>query len=342
MDSEGRALRRPLDAAPVPIVDAGPSWTRAALAWSAATRAAFDPGADSPADGSPNPRDGVTSLHRVHDASTWRAWVGDPEIVAFTLWTAEGDEAPRVLRDADVLVNDAAWRISATGDRDALDELHVLGHELGHVLGLGHACALDAPTPCAAFMAPVVAPGPGIQVPGADDVEGAAAWFPSTETQRVLPGPWRRDDGVWRCRLEGVARWRPWRASDDHDAVVGGPFVETVSGALDATEVEVPDDAPILWAEVWSATGHGLRLAAPEPEVEDADAAPPDDVGPATDAAVVTPVSMDAAPASARGDRAADRGCGVAPATPDDAAVGHSLWALVCAALSRRRRSVLR
>jgi hypothetical protein len=160
MDSEGRALRRPTDAAPVPIVDAGSSWTRAALAWSAATRAAFAPGAVSPADGSPSPRDGVTSLHRVHDPSTWRAWVGDPEIVAFTLLTAEGDEEPRVLRDADVLVNDAAWRISATGDRDALDELHVLGHELGHVLGLGHACGLDAPTPCAAFMAPVVAPGP--------------------------------------------------------------------------------------------------------------------------------------------------------------------------------------
>ena len=340
MDSEGRTLRRPTDAAPVPIVDAGSSWTRAALAWSAATRAAFAPGAVSPADGSPSPRDGVTSLHRVHDPSTWRAWVGDPEIVAFTLLTAEGDEEPRVLRDADVLVNDAAWRISATGDRDALDELHVLGHELGHVLGLGHACGLDAPTPCAAFMAPVVAPGPGVQDPGADDVEGAAAWFPSAETQRVLPGPWRREDGVWRCRLEGVARWRPWRASEAGGAVVGGPFVETVSGGLDATVVEVPDDAPILWAEVWSATGHGLRLAAPEPEVEDA--APSDEVGPATDAAVTAPASMDATQASARGDRAADRGCGVTPARPFEEALGPSLWALVCAALSRRRRSVLR
>jgi hypothetical protein len=330
-DSEGRALRRPEGAAPVPIVDAGPSWTLAALAWSAATRAAFAPGAVSPAVDAPDPRDGLTSLHRVSDAATWRAWVGDPEVVAFTLWTADGEGEPRVLRDADVLVNDAAWRISAAGDRDALDEVHVLGHELGHVLGLGHTCDDDAPAPCDAFMVPVVAPGPGVQAPGADDVAGGDAWLPSTEVQRVLPGPWRRGVGVWRCSLEGAARWRPWRGGDEGDATVGAPFVEAMELAPDTMTVEVTDDSKFLWAEVWSSTGHGLRLIAPEAEVE-----------PAMDAAVGGTDAADAAPTSAPAARASPQGCGAVPWSPSGDALGPSLCALVGAALSRRRRSVLR
>jgi hypothetical protein len=338
MDGEGRALRRPMDAAPVPIVDAGSTWTRAALAWSAATRAAFAPGAVAPVDETPDPRDGVTSLHRVVDASTWRAWVGDTEVVAFTLLTAEGTVAPRVLRDADVLVNDAGWRISATGGLDALDELHVLGHELGHVLGLGHACEVDAPAPCEALMTPVVAPGPGVQEPGTDDLEGAEAWFPSPETRRVLPGTWRRGVGVWRCSLEGVARWRPWRAADDGGVVMDAPFVEPAPGTLSSTVVEVPDGSRFLWAEAWSLTGHGVRLLAPGVDVEDA--APPDEAGPATDAAVMASESTDAARTSARDP--GPRGCGVAPASALGDAVGPSVCGLVCAALSRRRRSVLR
>lgn len=237
---------------PVRLADADAAWTRAALAWSSATPAAFSP-VEGASPSAPDPLDGVTSAHDVASAEAWRALVGDDSVVAFTLLTI--DEAGSctdacLLKDADVLVNSATWRFSTSGARDAFDREAVLAHELGHVLGLGHACVeLDAPEACIALMAPVVTPGPSQRrAPAEDDITGATAWLPSGDVVRVA------HDAVDARTFTGVARWRAW-----YDGV---PGVWARGGGLGPTRLSAVDAELV---EAWSVTGHGAALALEAP-----------------------------------------------------------------------------
>jgi reprolysin-like metallo-peptidase family M12B len=68
----------------------------------------------------------------------------DPTRQAKTWLRPRRDSGPRdgEIREADIEINAVNFRWSLNGDRPGTRNLHaIVGHELGHVLGLDHACA---------------------------------------------------------------------------------------------------------------------------------------------------------------------------------------------------------
>ncbi|MCB9547940.1 MAG: matrixin family metalloprotease [Myxococcales bacterium] len=195
----------PADAWPLPLGDGPLPWRAAAARWTAVAPLGFRPVADpglAP--------DGTIAFARVDDAPRWQALVGDDSVLAFTLVEAEGE----ALLDADVVLNAAHYQFGA-GPR-AWDEGSVLAHELGHAIGLGHACG-DA-LPCAdladddprvgALMSPRLEPGERRE-PGPDDVAGVQAHVrfagpidrPTDADVTPAPPGWVARDGLALARL---------------------------------------------------------------------------------------------------------------------------------------------
>ena len=86
------------------------------------------------------PDDGQVGLVWASELGGWPDYYGpDDAAVAITIHTY-GVSSGRI-SDADILINDDAFRFSVGGLEDSsYDIAYVVAHEMGHVLGLGHPC----------------------------------------------------------------------------------------------------------------------------------------------------------------------------------------------------------
>ncbi len=258
-DAAGTELAWSEDAWPLALAEAGPAWSRAAAAWTGVADVGFEV-RDAPAALGV---DGVVALEQVQDPDRWRALVGDVTLVGFTLVTSEAG----VLRDADVALNSARFRFEEDpGDGRSHVLETVLGHELGHVLGLGHSCGEGGAPGCfglevddarfGALMFPSIGPGER-RGPGVDDIAGLTARIdyplgvrrPEVGEARSL-GPER-----WHLPLDGAYQVRVRDRS--------GTLAEVRRQAVDGG-VELTTSSPgPLTVEVWSEGGQGeVRVGA--------------------------------------------------------------------------------
>ena len=256
-DVDGLSLSWPSSAGPIPLADAERSWARAAVRWSRAGAPGFWP-VGSVALGD----DGTTTLARIGDPQVWRDLVGDPALVGFTIVSHDRGR----MRDADVVLNAAHFRWDEPGTSGGFSAETVLAHEMGHVVGLGHACGPPESVSCfalesndariAAAMFPHISPGDSPRTPNEDDQMGLAALYPaasqgpSLELRAVSHVP----SGTWRIEIDGL---------EPSDAVrLWGPdrWVRPlrVESGVAIFELEARYAAEALDLEAWSTTGQGL------------------------------------------------------------------------------------
>lgn len=183
---DGHAVSWPADAWPLPLAHVDGEWRLAAADWTTA-QAGFGPTAAAPIT-----PDGIVALAE-WDTPTWDAAIGDPALVGFTLITHSGP----TLHDADVVLNVGRFVFSDTVDPRAFHRPTTLRHELGHVLGLGHAAAIGP------LMHPAQEPGAEGQVSPVDlqalaEVTTCCARYRRPDPDAIDPEDlvWAHGDGV--------------------------------------------------------------------------------------------------------------------------------------------------
>ncbi len=166
----GFVVSWPAEAWPLEIAAGPRAWSKAATDWSQVAPVAFTP-LEVSLEVTPDGKVAVAEL----DEADWMRLVGDENLVGFTLLSTEEG----TLLDADVLLN-GRFQFSDVPEEGAYHRETILRHELGHVIGLGHACGEGLPCDDLQFddarRTALMHPRqePGVQrVPGEDDVDGA-------------------------------------------------------------------------------------------------------------------------------------------------------------------------
>lgn len=257
---DGQAVAWPDDAWPLPIADADLDWRRAAAGWTAGA-AGFTP--VGPASVGP---DGVVTLAE-WGATRWAQDVGDPALLGFTLVTHEDG----LLRDADVVLNVERYLFSDTPDVRRFHRPTTLAHELGHVLALGHADAVEA------LMHAAQEPG---EVGAIDAGALAALAEVSTCCARFRRPALVRADGQ-----------RITFAQVEPDDVVRAHGASVADLTVDARgQVDVPAGTQAI--EIWTRAGQGGVFAVSAADAG-LDAEPTQDAGPSADAQSAPPAAGD-------------------------------------------------
>ena len=249
-DEAGEALSWPAEAWPLPLATTALPDRRAAAAWTAAGPAAWSPEADAPLG-----VDGKVAVIAL-DTEAWAQIVGDPALVAFTLITHEGE----TLLDTDVVLNTDRFELVDPPQPRLFSRASVVGHELGHVLGLGHPCGVpDQPrcegTLAEALMAPRLPAGDHRPV-GADDREGLAQYSKfEGDARRPAPEPTEQIRGHWSFEISGL---------EPGDVLVRHGAQPTEEQITDEVH-QVASTWDVRAVELWTTAGQGAVVDAPTP-----------------------------------------------------------------------------
>lgn len=228
---DGVTVQWPADAWPLPLAHDDDAVLRlAALEWTAGNAAFW------PTDPAPIAPDGIVA-YAEWDQAQWAAEIGDPALVGFTLITHEDG----VLRDADVVINRRRWAFADTLSSASMHRPTTLRHELGHVLGLGHAADVDQ------VMFASQEPGRAVEVTGPDVSALAAASSCCVAWARPDPDDLASAAFIWAHGLEEVA---DDVAPVDADSIHDVPFF-------------------VRRIEVWNTTGQAALFDPPAPPQPD-------------------------------------------------------------------------